>query len=63
MLTLAQVVHLGGLYLIDAQLIVSTRQKADPARHSQTFHRVLLAESTHKRRPSNVEAPRTTVPK
>jgi len=34
---------------IDPQLVVSIRQKANQARRSLEFHRVLLAESKHKR--------------
>jgi hypothetical protein len=34
---------------IDAQLVVSIRQKADSAARSLGFHRVILGESRHKR--------------
>jgi hypothetical protein len=34
---------------IDAQLVVSIGQKADPAPQSLGFRRVLLVESKHKR--------------
>jgi hypothetical protein len=52
MLTRSKVVHLGGPYCIDAQLVVSIHQNGDPAMQRLGFHHVLLAESKHKRRPS-----------
>ena len=51
MLTLIQMLHLTGPLRIDPQLVVSKTSESKSGKAEPGFHRVLLAESKHKRQP------------